>query len=406
MPSSCMTDIPASLSETRISTPQGSIYVRRWQAPAAGEESLARAPIVLLHDSLGSVALWRDFPQQLAEATRRDVLAYDRLGFGQSDPYPGTLGPGFVAREAETVFPAVHQGLGLGDFIVLGHSVGGGMAANLVKAGHAVTAFDLSEAALARAEAAGCTRAASAAEAVAGVNIVVTMLPAGKHVRAVYGEQLLGAVGPDTLLIDCSTIDVASARAVIEQAAERGLAMVDAPVSGGIAAANGGTLTFMVGGEGAAFARAEPILQAMGKAVIHAGAAGAGQAAKIVNNMLLGATMVATCEAFALAEKLGLNLQTFFDISSKASGQSWSMTSYCPVPGVGPDTPADRDYEGGFANALMLKDLKLAVEAAHGVDASVPMGAAAESLYQALVNTGAGGKDFSSMIRFLKGTAA
>jgi 3-hydroxyisobutyrate dehydrogenase len=290
-------------------------------------------------------------------------------------------------------------------FIGLGN-MGGGMAANLVKAGHSVTAFDLSEDALARAEAAGCARAASTAAAVASAEAVVTMLPAGKHVRAVYGEQVFDAAPAGVLLIDCSTIDGASARAVIAQAAERGLAMVDAPVSGGIAAANGGTLTFMVGGEDDAFARAEPILAAMGKAVIHAGGAGAGQAAKIVNNMLLGATMVATCEAFTLAEKLGLDLQTFFDISSRASGQSWSMTSYCPVPGVGPQTPADRDYEGGFANALMLKDLKLALGAAQDVDASVPMGAAAQALYQALVNTGAGGKDFSSMIRFLNGQAA
>lgn len=287
-------------------------------------------------------------------------------------------------------------------FIGLGN-MGGGMAANLVKAGHAVSAFDLSADALARAEAAGCTRAASAAEAAAGAEAVVTMLPAGKHVRAVYGDEVFAAVPAGALLIDCSTIDVGSARAVIAQAAERGLAMVDAPVSGGIAAAQAGTLTFMVGGEDAAFARAEPILQAMGKAVIHAGDAGAGQAAKIVNNMLLGATMVATCEAFALAEKLGLDLQRFYDISSKASGQSWSMTSYCPVPGVGPETPADRGYEGGFANALMLKDLKLAVEAAQGVDASVPMGSLAGALYQALVAAGAGGKDFSSMIGFLKG---
>jgi 3-hydroxyisobutyrate dehydrogenase len=290
-------------------------------------------------------------------------------------------------------------------FIGLGN-MGGGMAANLAKAGHAVAAFDLSEAALARAEDAGCTRVGSAEEAVRDAEIVVTMLPAGKHVRSVYGEEVFAAVPAGALLIDCSTIDVASAKAVIGQAAEQGLAMVDAPVSGGIAAANAGTLTFMVGGEADAFSRARPILKVMGKAVIHAGGAGAGQAAKIVNNMLLGATMVATCEAFALAEKLGLDLQTFYDISSKASGQSWSMTSYCPVPGVGPETPADRGYEGGFASALMLKDLKLAVEAAHGAEASVPMAAAAEALYQTLVNTGAGARDFSAMIRFLKGEAA
>jgi 3-hydroxyisobutyrate dehydrogenase len=275
-----------------------------------------------------------------------------------------------------------------------------------VKAGHHVAAFDLAEQALARAEAAGCVRAASATDAAASAEVVLTMLPAGLHVRSVYRDHVFGAAPEGALLIDCSTIDIDSARSVISDAAERGLAMVDAPVSGGVAAANGGVLTFMVGGAPDAFARAEPILRAMGKAVIHAGDAGAGQAAKIVNNMLLGATMVATCEAFALAEKLGLDLQTFFDISSKASGQNWSMTSYCPVPGVGPETPADRGYEGGFASALMLKDLKLAVEAAQAVDASVPMGAAAAALYQALANAGAGDKDFSSMIRFLKGEPA
>ena len=287
-------------------------------------------------------------------------------------------------------------------FIGLGN-MGGGMAANLAKAGHAVRAFDLAEAALARAGEAGCAPAASAAEAASDAEIVVTMLPAGRHVRQVYAEQIFGAVPSGALLIDCSTIDVASARAVIGQAAEHQLAMVEAPVSGGIAAANGGTLTFMVGGEAAAFARAKPILDLMGTAVIHAGAAGAGQAAKICNNMLLGATMVATCEAFLLADKLGLDLQTFYDISSKASGQSWSMTSYCPVPGVGPETPADRGYEGGFASALMLKDLKLALGAATEADASVPMAASAEALYQALVNAGGGTKDFSAMIRFLGG---
>ncbi|WP_254601870.1 3-hydroxyisobutyrate dehydrogenase [Sphingomonas bacterium] len=287
-------------------------------------------------------------------------------------------------------------------FIGLGN-MGGGMAANLVKAGHRVKAFDLSDAALARAEEAGCARARSAADAVSDAEAVVTMLPAGKHVRQVYGGEIFGAVPRNAILMDCSTIDVASAKAVIAEAAAGGIAMVDAPVSGGIAAADAGTLTFMVGGEAAAFARARPILERMGKAVIHAGAAGAGQAAKIANNMLLGATMVATCEAFLLAEKLGLDPQTFYDISSKASGQSWSMTSYCPVAGVGPETPADRGYRGGFAAALQLKDLKLAVEAAHGADASVPMGSLAESLYQAMVNAGDGGLDFSAMIRFLDG---
>jgi 3-hydroxyisobutyrate dehydrogenase len=290
-------------------------------------------------------------------------------------------------------------------FIGLGN-MGGGMAANLVKAGHDVRAFDLSEAALAHAEAAGCTRVKSAREASADVDAVVTMLPAGTHVRQVYADCIIGAAPSSAILIDCSTVDMASAKAVGAAAAEQGYAMVDAPVSGGIAAANGGTLTFMVGGSEDGFAQAQPILAAMGKAVIHAGGTGAGQAAKIANNMLLGATMVATCEAFLLAKKLGLDLQTFYDISSKASGQSWSMTSYCPVPGVGPETPADRDYQGGFATALMLKDLKLAVGAAHDANASVPMGAAAEALYQAFANGGNGNLDFSAIIRLLEGESA
>ncbi|MES2271612.1 MAG: 3-hydroxyisobutyrate dehydrogenase [Pseudomonadota bacterium] len=280
-------------------------------------------------------------------------------------------------------------------------NMGGGMAANLVKNGYAVRAFDLSEEALAKAEAAGCARASSAAEATSGADAVVTMLPAGKHVESVYTGEVFGAAKPGALFLDCSTIDVATARRVIEAATAKGFAMVDAPVSGGIAAAAGGTLTFMVGGTDEAFARAQPILSAMGKAVIHAGGAGTGQGAKICNNMLLGATMVATCEAFAMAQKLGLDPQTFYDISSVSSGQSWSMTSYCPLPGVGPTTPADNDYQGGFAVALMLKDLKLATQAAQAVDASVPMGNAAEALYQALANAGQGGKDFSSIIKML-----
>ncbi|MFS0737833.1 3-hydroxyisobutyrate dehydrogenase [Sphingomonas sp. 1P06PA] len=287
-------------------------------------------------------------------------------------------------------------------FIGLGN-MGGGMAANLAKAGHQVRAFDLSEAALVRAVEAGCARAGTAAEAVADAEAVVTMLPAGKHVRAVYADQVFGTAPAGALLIDCSTIDVASAKAVGADAAAKGYRMVDAPVSGGIAAANGGTLTFMVGGEAADFDAAKLILDKMGKAVIHAGAQGSGQAAKIANNMLLGATMVATCEAFLLAQKLGLDPQTFFDISSKASGQSWSMTSYCPVPGVGPTTPADNDYQGGFAAALQLKDLKLAIAAAQDVDASVPMGSTAGALYQAFVNNGHGGLDFSGIIKLLGG---
>ena len=288
-------------------------------------------------------------------------------------------------------------------FIGLGN-MGSGMAANLVKAGRQVAAFDLSEAALGHAAEAGCERAVSTAEAVKGADAVVTMLPAGKHVRAVYENEVFGNAPSGAILIDCSTIDVASARGVSASAAERGFAMVDAPVSGGVAAAAGGTLTFMVGGSKAAFARAEAILANMGKAVIHAGDAGAGQAAKICNNMLLGASMVATAEAFVMAQKLGLDPQTFFDISSKASGQCWSMTSYCPVPGPVPTAPSNRDYEGGFASALMLKDLKLAMEAAAGVDASVPMGAQAEALYQAFANIGGSAKDFSGIIKLLDGS--
>jgi 3-hydroxyisobutyrate dehydrogenase len=285
-------------------------------------------------------------------------------------------------------------------FIGLGN-MGGGMAANLVKARHEVRAFDLSEAALAKAQANGCARAESAVEAVADAEAVVTMLPAGKHVRDVYEASVIGTAPTGAILIDCSTIDVATAREEIEKAAAAGYAMVDAPVSGGIAAADAGTLTFMVGGSGEAFERAREILEKMGKAVIHAGGPGSGQAAKICNNMLLGASMVATCETFVLAQKLGLDPQTFFDIASKASGQCWSMTTYCPVPGVGPVTPADRDYEGGFATALMLKDLRLAMEAAQSVDSYTPMGSEAESLYSRFADLGGAGKDFSAIIRMI-----
>jgi 3-hydroxyisobutyrate dehydrogenase len=285
-------------------------------------------------------------------------------------------------------------------FVGLGN-MGGGMAANLVKAGHGVNAFDLAEAALALAKDNGCETFNNVREAVAGADAVVSMLPNGKIVESVYENEAIGHAATSAILLDCSTIDVATARKVAADAAAAGYAMVDAPVSGGIAAANGGTLTFMVGGSADAFARAEPILSAMGKAVIHAGEAGAGQAAKICNNMLLGASMIATCETFAMAEKLGLNLQTFYDISSKASGQNWSMTSYCPVPGVGPASPADNDYQGGFATALMLKDLKLAMEAAQSVGAETPMGARAAELYQAFADGGSAGLDFSAIIRSL-----
>ena len=283
-------------------------------------------------------------------------------------------------------------------FIGLGN-MGGGMAANLVKAGHEVRAFDLAEAALAAAKGNGCAVFGTVREAVAGVDAVVSMLPNGAIVDGVYGGDVIGHAPASALLLDCSTIDVATARKVAGDAAAAGYAMVDAPVSGGIAAANAGTLTFMVGGSDAAFGRAEPILSAMGKALIHAGDIGAGQAAKICNNMLLGASMIATCEAFALAEKLGLDLQTFYDISSKASGQNWSMTSYCPVPGVGPQSPADNEYQSGFATALMLKDLRLAMAAADDVDADVPMGTRAAALYEEFAAAGAGGLDFSAIIQ-------
>ena len=285
-------------------------------------------------------------------------------------------------------------------FIGLGN-MGGGMAANLVKAGHSVNAFDLAEAALKLAADNGCQTFATVREAVADADAVVSMLPNGAIVDAVFTGDVIGHAPATAILIDCSTIDVATARKVAIAAEAAGYTMVDAPVSGGIAAANGGTLTFMVGGSDDGFARAEPILAKMGKAVIHAGASGAGQAGKICNNMILGATMIATCEAFAMAEKLGLDLQTFYDISSKASGQSWSMTSYCPVPGVGPQSPADTGYQGGFASALMLKDLKLAMEAAETVKANVPMGKRAAELYQAFADAGQGGMDFSAIIKTL-----
>ena len=227
------------------------------------------------------------------------------------------------------------------------------------------------------------------------------MLPAGKHVREVYETSIIGKAPTTAILLDCSTIDVATARDENAKAQSQGYAMVDAPVSGGIAAAEAGTLTFMVGGTKEAFDRAQPFLEIMGKAVIHAGTPGAGQAAKICNNMLLGASMVATCETFVLAQKLGLDPQTFFDIASQASGQNWSMTSYCPLPGVGPETPADRNYDGGFAAALMLKDLRLAMEAADSVDAYTPMGADAEKLYARFAELGGEGKDFSAIIQML-----
>jgi 3-hydroxyisobutyrate dehydrogenase len=288
-------------------------------------------------------------------------------------------------------------------FIGLGH-MGGGMAPNLVKAGHEVRAFDLSEEALGKACEQGCGRAGSTEEAVKDAEVVITMLPAAKHVLDVYSNHVIDNAPARALLIDCPTLDVAGARAVEEEAAAKGYQMVDAPVSGGIAAAAGGTLAFMVGGSEEAFAKAKPVIEPMAKAVIHAGGPGAGQAAKICNNMILGATMAATCEGFVLAQKLGLDPQVFFDISSQASGQSWSMTSYCPVPGVGPKTPADNDYDGGFAAALMLKDLKLAMEAAKQVGLDLEMGEEAEEEFEKFVERGGGNKDFSGIIQMIDGS--
>jgi len=284
-------------------------------------------------------------------------------------------------------------------FIGLGN-MGGGMAANLVKAGHEVRAFDLSEPALAAAREAGCSTFPTAKEACVEAEAVVSMLPNGAIVKQVYWDDVIGHAPEGAILLDCSTIDVATAREVIEVTEAHGYQMVDAPVSGGIAAANGGTLTFMVGGSDEAFVRAQPILAAMGKAVIHAGAAGTGQAAKICNNMLLAIHMIGTCEAFAMAQKLELDPQTFYDISSVSSGQNWSMTSYCPVPGVGPVTPADNDYQGGFAAGLMLKDLRLAMEAAQGAGATVALGEHARAVYEAFAKDNAE-IDFSGLIRDL-----
>lgn len=285
-------------------------------------------------------------------------------------------------------------------FIGLGN-MGGGMAANLVKAGHEVHAFDLAEPALEKARENGCQTYDSISAAVEGVDAVVSMLPNGKIVSGVYADEVFGKAPKGAVFLDCSTIDVASARDTAEKAGDAGYLMVDAPVSGGIAAAEGGTLTFMVGGSEEGFAKAEPILQAMGKAVIHAGDSGAGQAAKICNNMLLAITMIGTCEAFAMAEKLGLDAQKFYDISSVSSGQSWSMTSYCPVPGAGPSSPADNDYKPGFATALMLKDLTLAMQAAGQAGAKTPLGGLSQELYKAFDEAGNGGTDFSAIIKTL-----
>ncbi|MFN0042602.1 MAG: 3-hydroxyisobutyrate dehydrogenase [Alphaproteobacteria bacterium] len=287
-------------------------------------------------------------------------------------------------------------------FIGLGN-MGGPMVRNLLKAGHAVAAFDLSAARLDQAAKDGAAPARSATEAAGGRDAVITMLPAGAQVRAVYTGEVIGAVSPGTLLVDCSTIDVASARATGEAAGAAGLDMLDAPVSGGVAGAEAGTLTFMVGGSAGAFVRAEPILKAMGKTVVHAGAVGAGQAAKICNNMVLGISMIAVSEGFALAQKLGLDPAKLFEISSKSSGQCWALTTYCPEPGLVPTAPSNREYRPGFSAAMMLKDLRLAQEAAATSGAATPLGAEASALYALYCNAGNAESDFSGIIRMIKG---
>jgi len=287
-------------------------------------------------------------------------------------------------------------------FIGLGN-MGLPMAANLAKAGHTVLGFDIVEANVRAAEGRGVRRAGSASEAVAASSVVVTMLPAGKHVLAVYEASIVSSAKPGTLVIDCSTIDVAAARAAHDLARSKGLASLDAPVSGGVGGAEAATLTFMAGGEQAAFEGAQPILAAMGKKIVHCGGAGAGQAAKICNNMILGISMIAVCEAFVLAEKLGLSHQALFDVASGSSGQCWSLTSYCPVPGPVPTSPANRGYQPGFAAALMLKDLTLAQEAAAGSGAATPLGAEAAQLYRLFNANGHSGADFSGIIEFLRG---
>jgi 3-hydroxyisobutyrate dehydrogenase len=288
-------------------------------------------------------------------------------------------------------------------FIGLGH-MGAPMARNLLKAGHSLSVFDLVAGAVAELANAGARPAPSPSEAVRGAEMIVTMLPAGEHSRAVYlgPDGLIARAGQGTLLIDCSTIDVATARDIERAAAASGFDYLDAPVSGGVAGAAAGTLTFMVGGAQAAFARAEPILKAMGKAAIHTGGPGNGQAAKICNNMLLGISMIGVSEAFILAERLGLPAATLFEVSSRASGQCWSLTSYCPVPGPVPNSPANNGYKPGFTAAMMLKDLKLAEDAARTSGAGTPLGHAAMSLYERFVASGGGSTDFSGIIEWLR----
>jgi 3-hydroxyisobutyrate dehydrogenase len=288
-------------------------------------------------------------------------------------------------------------------FIGLGN-MGGPMAANLVKASRTVTAFDLVAASRDQARADGAGIADSAVAAVKGAEVVITMLPAGKHVLSVWNE-VVPAMAKGALIIDCSTIDVESAKQAHALASKHGVASVDAPVSGGTGGAKAATLTFMCGGEEKAFAAAKPVLEKMGKKIVHCGGAGAGQAAKICNNMILGVSMIAVGEAFALAEKLGLSHQALFDVASTSSGQCWSLTSYCPVPGPVPTSPANNDYRPGFASALMVKDLTLAQDAAATAGAATPLGKHAQELYKAFDAAGNGGVDFSGIIRHVRGLA-
>ncbi|MDM9646528.1 3-hydroxyisobutyrate dehydrogenase [Rhizobium sp. S163] len=286
-------------------------------------------------------------------------------------------------------------------FIGLGN-MGGPMATNLVKAGHTVAGFDLVPALLEAAVATGVQPTSDISEAVSGADVVVTMLPQGRHVLTAWTDIIRG-IRSGTLVIDCSTIDVASARKAHDMAKAADCPSLDAPVSGGTSGAAAGTLTFMAGGTPESFARAKPILEAMGKKIVHCGEAGAGQAAKICNNMILGISMIGVCEAFALGEKLGLSHQALFDVASTSSGQCWSINTYCPVPGPVPTSPANNDYKPGFAAALMLKDLRLSQEAALATGASTPLGAEAAQLFALFEKQGNGGRDFSAIIEMLRG---
>src|SRR5262245_9221266 len=316
-------------------------------------------------------------------------LAGTKIGTRAPAVEPSKIGEGVMARIG---------------FIGLGN-MGLPMAQNLLKAGHQVEGVDVNPTAIEKLKAAGGVAVETAKGAAARADVVITMLPSGKEVREVYlgSSGIVENANPGTLLIDCSTIDVETARAVAAEAEQKGLLMLDAPVSGGVGGATAGTLTFMVGGSAQAFTRAESILQKMGKTIVHAGGAGNGQAAKICNNMILGVSMIAVSEAFVLAEKLGLDHQKLFDISSKSSGQCWSLTSYCPVPGPVPTSPANRDYQAGFTAAMMLKDLKLSQDAAKATRTKTELGANAERIYSQYVASGEAARDFSGIIRFVRG---